>query len=151
MSSSAGVGFIPPKATDYAQQDGSWIGRLNYITLVENALSGPQDKDFKDTCTCTGLYVATVRARANRARRIDRDEDDDNEEHEHEDEDEDEEYAMAHIQVIEYIVLTSLIYSLAYAIVDYTYLPVDYTYLPILCCKASACGLGTNKTLLTIG
>jgi hypothetical protein len=101
------MGFIPPKATDYAQQDGSWIGRLNYITLVENALSGPQDKDFKDTCTCTGLYVATVRAK--RARRID--EDDDNEEHEHEDEDE--EYAMAQIQVNEYIVLTLLVYTLA--------------------------------------
>lgn len=93
MSSSAGSGFIAPKATDYAQQDGSWIGRVNYITLVENALSGPQGKDIKDTCTCTGLYVATVRAK--RAKRVERDEEDDNDESEHEDE----EYAKAQTQV----------------------------------------------------
>jgi hypothetical protein len=101
MSSSAGTGFIAPKATDYAQQDGSWIGRVNYITLVENALSGPKGKDLKDFCTCTALYVATVRAK--RARRVERDDEDDNEEPEHEDdghEHEAEEYAKAQTQVI---------------------------------------------------
>jgi len=55
MSSSAGNGFVAPSG-----RDASIFTRANYITLVENALSGPKDKD-KDTCTCTGLYVATIR------------------------------------------------------------------------------------------
>lgn len=65
QSSSAGVGFVAPKKTSYQGQDGgAFLGRANYITLVENALSGPANKAYKDACTCTGLYVATVRGKS---------------------------------------------------------------------------------------
>lgn len=60
--SSSATAPLPPAVVCCAlQHDGSWTSRVNYITLVENALSGA--KDVKDTCTCTGLYVATVRAK----------------------------------------------------------------------------------------
>jgi hypothetical protein len=65
------------------QHDGSWTSRVNYISLVENALSGA--KDVKDTCTCTGLYAATVRAKKPAAKHV--------EEEDEEEEEEGEEYA----------------------------------------------------------
>jgi hypothetical protein len=59
------MGFVVPKKASYQGQDGgAFLGRANYITLVENALSGPANKAYKDSCTCTGLYVATVRGKA---------------------------------------------------------------------------------------
>lgn len=51
MSSSEGAGFIAPKHLDYAQHEGSWIGRVNHITLVENALSSSTGKHCAPGCT----------------------------------------------------------------------------------------------------
>lgn len=57
MSSSAGKGFIAPTTTDYASTGEGWLERVNYITLVGNALSAsPQaSSGSKDTCTCTAM------------------------------------------------------------------------------------------------